>query len=504
MPQVVEFPPIQPDPRAAVLALVHVCRTVPDEGETFPELRARLREAKLWRPDAPIVMLRFLGAGGAHVTKSPFMKRVAAAKDDVGALDVVADRLWDVNPLLFKTVIDMCKERGRVRDELYKHLTAAAYKGIVPSRPDMDAWLEWATALEVLRPLGITVTLAGRAPRFADRVAAFVVDEFLAEDKPEPEPHIPRVEPPAEPTPAAAPPAEDAAAARAAAPVAPAAATDGVLRWLVGTDTLPSPRNREPVLPLARFSGMEVFPDDVCDDTRRRVDGWWREVGRAPTGFTPADFDIEAEAWFDRPDEVLYRVAVAAALVFRYDADRAAVIAAWKNLEDTGILRDLYQGTMPSALLGTIDARALMLASLVARRCAEYPELAATLDQQPSAAEVFNVLEGALGRGLFRIELFWIMSMLSRLGVVRHGDIADYTALPHRLVRHTLFRLGFLASPYAADAAGLAVASKAARRLAGSAEAADQVVVGFARAAGCSYDCTHRRTCDFACRERLD
>ncbi|HKA89508.1 MAG TPA: hypothetical protein VKE22_17705 [Haliangiales bacterium] len=503
MPQVIEFPPLQPDPRAAVLAMVHVCRGLPEAGETFAEFRARLRDAKLWRPEAPMPTLRFLGAGGAHVARSPFMKRVAATKDDGPALDVVADRLWDLNPLLFKTVLDMCKERGRVRDEIYKHLTSAAYKGTVPSRPDMDAWLEIATALEVLRPLGITVTLSGRAPRFADRAAVFEVDEFLALDKPEPDPEIPRFDASAEAAPVAAP-VDEPTQKSAAAPPPAAATTDGVLRWLVGGEALPSPRNREPAVPVPRFAGAEVFPEEVCDDTRRRLDAWWREVGRAPTGFAPEDFGVEAEAWFDRPDEVLYRIAVAAALVFRYDAERAAVLAAWKNLDDTGILRDLYQGTMPSALLGTLDARALMLASLVARRCAEYPELAATLDQQRSAADAFNVLEGALGRGLFRIELFWIMSMLARLGVLRHADVADYTALPHRLVRHTLFRLGFLASPYAADAAGLARASKAARRLAGAAEAADQVVAGFARAAGCAYDCPHRRTCDFACRERLD
>jgi hypothetical protein len=506
VPQVIEFPPLQPDPRAAVHALVLVCKGVPDAGETFPEFRSRLRDAKLWRSDSPLGTLRFFGTGGAQVARSPFMKRVAAAKDEAGALDVVADRLWDLNPLLFKTVLDMCKERGRVRDEIYKTLSSSVYKGIVPSRPDLDAWLEMAVALEVLRPLGITVTLSARAARFADRAAVFEVAEFLAEDKPEPEPQIPRFDAVAEHAPAAAAPADEAPAAKPAAPAAPAVAppTDGVLRWLVGTETLPSPRNREPAVAVSRFAGVELFPVEVCEDTQRRVDGWWREVGRAPTGFTPEDFGIEAEAWFDKPDEVLYRVAVAAALVFRYDAERAAVLAAWKNLDETGILRDLYAGTMPSALLGTLDARALMLASLVARRCAEYPELAATIDQQPSAAEVFNVLEAALGRGLFRIELFWIMNMLARLGVVRHADVNDYTALPHRLVRHTLFRLGYLTSPYAADAAGLAQASKAARRLAGAAEAADQVVVGFARAAGCAYDCPHRRTCDFACRERLD
>ena len=44
-----------------------------------------------------------------------------------------------------------------------------------------------------------------------------------------------------------------------------------------------------------------------------------------------------------------------------------------------------------------VDARALMLASLAARRCAETPELASNLEQQKTAAEAWTVLEAALG-----------------------------------------------------------------------------------------------------------
>jgi len=499
MPQVIEFPPMGGDPRAALVALIHISRAVPATGEPFRDFRGRLKEGKLWRPEAPLATLRFLGAGGAQVAPSPFMQRVAATKADEAAADIVADRLWELNPLLFKTVLDLCRERGRLRDEIYKHLASSLYRGIVPSRPELDAWLDLAVALEIVRPLGITVALHHRAARFGERAGSLDVNEFLAEDVPLPDPQIPGVEaaPAAEPTAAGPPPP-----AVAPAPSTPPA--DAVLRWLVGGEILPSPRNRNPVVPPSRFAGVEPFPPDVCEETQRRVTAWWTEVGRPPAGFSPEDFGIEAEAWFDKPDEVLYRIAIAAALVFRYDAERDAVLAAFKGLDDAGILRDLYQGTMPAGFLGTIDAKALMLASLVARRCAEFPDLAATLDQQGSAADVFNVLEGALGRGLFRIELFWIMATLARLGVIRHPDTADYTALPHRLVRHTLFRLGFLSSPYAHDAFSLVPASKAARRLAGPAEAADQVTVHFALAAGCSYDCAHRRTCDFPCRERLD
>jgi hypothetical protein len=33
---------------------------------------------------------------------------------------------------------------------------------------------------------------------------------------------------------------------------------------------------------------------------------------------------------------------------------------------------------------------------------------------------------------------------------------------------------------------------------------ADEILTTFALACGCAYDCTHRKTCDYPCRERLD
>ena len=68
-----------------------------------------------------------------------------------------------------------------------------------------------------------------------------------------------------------------------------------------------------------------------------------------------------------------------------------------------------------------------------------------------------------------------------------------------------MYRLGFIASPYAVTADALIAASRAARRVAGSPTApAEDVVAGFALAAGCAYECPHRKACDLPCRERLE
>jgi hypothetical protein len=497
MPQVVELPPIGQDARGALVALVRVCKETPTKGEPFRELRTRLRAARLWDRERPAVLLRFLGTGGATAMPSLFMQALAAANGDDETAVAVLDRVWHLNPLLGKTVLELINQRAYHKDEIYKHLASAAYRGIVPSRPGLETWLQITIGAGLLRTVGIAVTAGPRAERYLALAAAFDVDEFLAEDRPEPEPVIPQI-------------AEDEAApaevvgAESSVPVAAAAPAGSPLpaplRHLV-IDGVPSPRNRERVVPISRF--VQGFSDEILDETKQRIAAWWGEANRPAPTYQPADFGLDPEAWVERADEVVYRVAVAAALAFRLDRDRAAVLAAFHALDKAGVLGDLYQGTVPENLPAQVDARALMLASLAARRCAEVPELASQLDSRASAAEAFASLDAALGRGLFRTELFWIMDMLAKLGVLRYPDLGDFTVTPHRIVRDTLFRLGFIGSPYASDAAALTAATRATRRAVPDGPA-DEILATFALACGCAYDCSHRKTCDYPCRERLD
>jgi hypothetical protein len=493
MPQVVELPSLG---QSALIALVRICKETPAKGEPFRELRTRLRVAKLWDRERPAVLLRFLGTGGATVMPSLFMQALAAASGEDEISIAVLDRMWHLNPLIGKTVLDLLSQRAYHKDEIYKHLASAAYRGAVPSRPGLETWLQLAIGAGLLRTVGIAVASGPRVERYTQLAAALDVDEFLAEDRPEPEPIIPQIV------------EEEAAPVEAHAdtsvPVAAAAPTGSPLpaplRHLT-IDGVSSPRGRERVVAASRFA--QGFSDEILDETRGRIASWWAEVNRATPSYQPADFGLDAEAWVEGADEVVYRVAVAAALAFRLDRDRAAVIAAFAALDKAGVLGDLYQGTVPENLPAHVDARALMLASLAARRCAEVPDLASQLDSRASAAEAFAALDAALGRGLFRTELFWIMDMLAKLGVLRYDDLGDFTVTPHRIVRDTLFRLGFLSSPYASDAASLTAAARATRRAVPEGPA-DEILATFALACGCAYDCTHRRSCDYPCRERLD
>lgn len=499
MPQVVEFPPIGQDARGALTALVRVCKETPAKGEPFRELRSRLRAAKLWDKNRPATILRFLGTGGATAMPSLFMQALGAANGEDETAIALLDRMWQLNPLLGKTVLELVSQRAYHKDEIYKHLASAAYRGVVPSRPALETWIQIALGSGLLRTLGIAVISGPRVERYSQLAAQVDVDEFLAEDRPEPEPVIPvMVEEEAAPVAAEAAAGGDASGAVAA----PAAGSPlpAPLRHL-SAEGVPSPRNRERVVPTSRFA--QGFSDDILDETRSRIASWWSEADRTLPSYQPSDFGLDPEAWVEAADEVVYRVAVAAALAFRLDRDRAAVIAAFTALDKAGVLADLYQGTVPENLPAQVDARALMLASLAARRCAEVPELASQLDGRATAAEAFSSLDAALGRGLFRPELFWIMDMLSKLGVIRYDDLGNFTVTPHRIVRDTLFRLGFTSSPYASDGPALTAAAAATRRVVPDGPA-DEILAIFTLAAGCAYDCTHRKTCDYPCRERLE
>src|SRR5690242_17355194 len=117
MPQVVDLPPIGNDQRGALASLVRVCKDTPAKGEAFRDFRSRLRAAKLWDKDRPVVILRFLGVGGATITPSVFMQSVAAAESEDDTSHAIMDRVWNLNQLLGKTIIELVSQRAYGKDE---------------------------------------------------------------------------------------------------------------------------------------------------------------------------------------------------------------------------------------------------------------------------------------------------------------------------------------------------------------------------------------------------
>lgn len=528
MLELTEFPYLPAgNPQKAVLALIHVCREIPPEGEQFRFFRTRMKQYRLWEQDRMEGTYEFLDMKKGGIMKpSPLMRAIAAQKIDDKAREIVANRLWEANPLLFKVIVELLKERVYSRDEIIKHIDSFAYRGTKPIRPHLEAWLQMALGLDILKMVGIAMDRGPRADEFAQRAASLEVDEFL-EDRAEAGPAATGTESIDDPVdqsglldddePATAAPQPAAAASAPVASASPAAHAPAA--WTparaaarpassaplaVNIDALSSPRGREAPVPPPEFAGHAVFPEAILGHSTERIQSWWSEQSYSRAGATAADFGVDAGAWMEGSEETLYRIAVAAALVFRLGRDRDPVKKVFADLDAAGVLTDLYYGTAPDVLPGNMDPQALMLASLVARRCAEAPDLASTVEKQDSAAQAFEVLDGALGRGFFKLELFWMMGALDDVGALRKDDLADFVALPRRLVRDTIYRLGYIDTPYAHDAASLVPAARAARTAAGTARPADEALMAFALAAGCAYDCAHRRDCEYACRERAE
>ena len=557
MNQLVEFPYLPSgDPQRAVLSLIMACREMPATGEQFRNFRKRMKEYRLWDQKRIAGTLAFLNMEHAgQMKRSKLVRDLAAQKTDGKAHELLATRLWEANPLLFKTIIELLKERVHSRDDIVKHVDSFAYRGKKPSRPELESWLHMALGLDILKMVGIAFDLGQRGKSYLDMAAQFDVEEFLDDvaaaendtvteelDTISPSDTAPTADgisaeageaagagpadsdevaptagrdtdakagdtggqPGSASNAKAGPIAAAGAAARSVTVPAGARSADGSL-LAIDTSSLDTPRGRGQPTTVSRFVGQDVFPDDVLDETAQRIDSWWAEQSPQAVGAKPTDFGFNAETWMENADEALYRIAVASALVFRLGRDRESVRAIYGALDQAGVLGDLYYGTAPDVLPEHVDSKALMLASLIARRCAEAPDLAATLEKQNSAGEAFTVLDNALGRGLLKIELFWMMGAVAEIGALRHQDLRHFTALPRRLVRDTLFRLGFVASPYAHDGSSLAPSARAARRAVGTtASSPDEILISFALAAGCAYDCPNRRHCEYACRERAE
>jgi len=495
MPQLVEFPYLGGASHPAD-ALIKVCRGMSEEGEPRRAFKARLREAKLWDKQLIASTFRFLRiVDGPTIRHSEVTKAIADTEDRIQAENVMADRMWQANPLLMKAVFDQLSENMQSKDDVFKFLGSFAYRGVHISRPHYDSWMTLSLELKILRPVGIGLAVGERGEHYVERIHAMDIDDFLEDDEPEPELAVVAVEDDDDAAPASMV-AVDTAAVAAVVELAPPERPQC---------DLPSPLGRGRPVSVSRFAGAEVFDDDVLEETTTRLQQWWAEQTAEPLSWSGADFGFSAETWMEGAEEALYRVAVAAALAFRLvPASHAQTRAAFETLDSAGVLRDLYYGTAPETLPSGVDSRALMLASLVARRCAESPDLAMNLEKQAKAADVFAALETALGRGFFRMELFWIMAVLEEIGALRLSDLADYTVMPTRTVRDALFRWGFIASPYAHDAAGLTRAAAAATRAAGQARPPGDALSWFVMAAGCAYDCAHRKQCDLPCRERTE
>ncbi|MFN3197970.1 MAG: hypothetical protein ACE366_06065 [Bradymonadia bacterium] len=531
MPQFTEFPVLpQGEYTQAVDAFIRLIRGVPPEGEPFSSFRKRLKKASMWSRDRLIGLLRFLQIPHADpIMPSEFMTAVTEADGLEGARDVITARLWAINPLLFKAVLERLEERVHSPNELFKYVDSFAYPGARLSHPEMQNWIKLAQGLGVLKPVGIRVAADVRGEQYLPEALDLDIEDFLEEDQEEIWPPPGSDTGSAGATSAEAATDETAAASAAVATVAPAP-TPSVVTTSASAPAAPqavrsSAHGAPSVVPTAlalpsslsdphQGSGTKVRLDQIRaseglsaslqSTLAERIEGWWSDQTAVEDPYPLNDFHFDAEAWMEDPQRALFRLAVGAAFAFRLGRSPDQARQAFEHLDAVGVLDDLFLGTVPDHPPVDLDPQGLMLASLVARRLAESPDLATDLERQKDAESVLQALEKSLGRGLFSIELFWMLRRLDQLGVVRVPGAVDVRALPTRSLREALFRFGVLDSPYASNLADLVKASQAARALVAAPGLPDQVILSFAQAAQCAFGCPQRKRCGLPCRERVD
>lgn len=549
MPQFIYFPRLPPgEYRNAIDTFIQALRQMPVDGEPFKDFRARLKKIDMWSRESLPHLLRFLRMAHTDpIVPSPFVRSLHDASGVDQARHRVIERLWTINPLLFKVALERMEERVHTPNELLKYVDSFAYPGNRISGPEVRAWVAFVQGLGLLKPVGIRLGLTTQAKPWLEKAHALDVDDFLEEDTDEPMPMAPKGESaaggssaplamdaddavadgssvPASGPASAASPTPTAAAARPGLTGASSGAPAGVSSGAPATRPAPAghaaPAMRQPApsatgldpigrhrpVPTAQFATHGLFDDDVLAITRERIIDWWAALGAtgdAPDTTAPIAAPT-ADDWMEDPPRVLFRAAVLAGLHGQSGRTDAAAAAAYAELDRTGVLDALHDGTAPEVAPTVLDAGALMLASVIARRCAENPDLSSELEKQKTAAEAFSLLDRALGRGLFTLELFALMALLGTIGAVPTEGLADFVARPDRLVRDTLYRLGFLEQPYAPLPGDLANAAAAAHLAVPDERRADVVLRAFAHRAGCAFGCARRRVCDLPCRERTD
>lgn len=529
MPQFTRFMPLPPEaPSIAVERVLKGLRKIPLEGEPFREFRTRLKRLDIYsRERMPQVFAMLRLADDDPIVPGPLLRSIIEAPSHGDACTLFAERLYAVNPVLFKSVYERLKERADGKSSLLKYLHSFAYPGTPISNPELNNWFDWAVGLELLRPLGVGLALGPRMEGFEERLKLLDVDEYIEEDEPEAPPQP--VEAPVAATEAEAPagelPAEQAGAPVEEAPAAaqkagPSVAVSAAVAPVVvevappplelDLESAGNPCVAESVAPEGWREAVDgVFPADTLRWTAHHLDRWWQRAGGEHAQPLWVRLGIDGEAWQEDPEWTLYRLAIAAKLRALGEGDtpqgEARVIERLAALEAEGVLATLYQGEAVGGPLPQIDPNILLNASQLAWRLDQSPDLVQDLERAEGATAVRELLGQAFGRGLLDEQaLEWLVYTLSRSGVVRLPDLAPQVIRYERDVRDTLYLLGFLPSPYAVTAAQHLRVSLAARQALPSTEHPERGLRAFAWASKQHFQCDHQVGCQLPCRERFE
>ncbi|MBK9070512.1 MAG: hypothetical protein IPL79_05865 [Myxococcales bacterium] len=483
--QLIAFPSLGSAPHETWAGAAMALAAIAQDGEDAVACRARLLGVK--HIDAPAVPMWFamfgvaVGAGRARLD-APVRD---ALTPQPGAR--LAQRLWQVNPLLAATVHRLLAERPHSRDEIYKFLGSAAYQGELPSHPELANWLAWAALVGVVRPLGVALAAGPGATGWDGLAKAFDADAFVAE-------HAGAT---VEAAPAPAPDHADgavralsvdantAAVARTYAASSPGAAAADAHR-----EVPPAVLRIDETVPLTPAARLEALAD-LPATAQAAVPALVARVTPTVQLLTAQDAQLDPSLWQEDSSRALLQLGLLAALAFRpapsgHYRDRTASLALYRTMLEAKLLDALIEGQLPAGVPASVDASSLLLASVLARRLAEAPMLPDQLASAGSLHAAMVALDVVMGRGLLGLELFWVARALAQLGVLRYPGLGAGPAIPWREARNALARWGVLPTPYAADMEALIKASSELSKFATASLPGDAVVLAWQAHGGCA------------------
>ena len=556
MAQQTEFPKIPStkpgDYRQVITGLLeHVDREKPD----YRELKRYMRSRSIFDKDSADQLFELIGVKtgkGKTAALTTAGKKLLEIEDDTEWKKALFMTVAERNEILVKYAFDGLFERLYSVNEMYRVITSYVYPGKVITLPAFKNWMGWIEATGMIKYIGIRW---GPAPLVKD-VESYLLgidvediledegmddlnDLELAELDLESEGELSGEESELaeelddedifDMPPGGIADFDDDLAPAAASRSAP----QGTMPAYQARLTLRSVAEIQEVQkvleldPAGAALAEQVAALDEAE-IARNLQGlrtlWTTRKGKDPLSFK--DFGLDSAEYTRHAAKkkrgfFLYRGLVAATCAFRPTPAAGTSIAPAQSpvdrfaiLNDSGALSRHYLEGQPlddvlTALVATghgtrLDLLAVAPYMALARQALENSEQwIAKLEKRKSAAGVWESVYERLHADVFTIELFWLVRELARDGLWKAEGLLDTAVVPTSEALDVAFRIGMLSTPYLGSFAAGLFTSRTLTGFCGADEGWEAGLLHFAAQLGCSYNCTHRTTCTYFCRERL-
>lgn len=454
------------------------------------------------------------------VSFGDFGTQILNCKNDEERQKVLFERLFSLNPVLMKYVLEALdtEHGGRLHstNELFRILTSYIYPGKQLTLPHFQNWIKWLQASGYIKYIGVRWGLTEAGKSVLGRMKAVDLEELSEEEGEEEE----EGEVPGETE------LKEEPARETAAEIAGTSETCGVeivtearTADLSGPTTSREPEKTGKVLSLptfipspdpAEFEAVELRPiitEDTLFESAEKIRVWWRDFPSkgllSLSSVLPGDFVKKGD------HETLLMVACSALLL-----SRGVVYTDVKRflgfLSDQNFFSSLIRGkTDISAVVRKFRGASLVKADgklLESLACFVYISQQITGFKFPRrdfhGREFVTSLYERFFAPFHPLAPFYMVKLLVTGEIVTVPSIESAAAVPSYLLRENAFRTGFIASVYAASFNDLIDISERVTRFFGIEENFDSPLASLHLGFGCSWRCGRTKVCPLACREK--